>query len=145
KEKIPLNGIGKHDWGAFPDRREQMSDWQMAGWAADFLSKPQRKPFFLACGIVKPHTPWYVPQEYFDLFPPDKITIADLAADESAGLPDVVRVKPKQIKQEAPMVARRKELVAAYLAASRYADDCVGRILDGLEKSSYRDNTIVVI
>ena len=146
EEKLPLSGLGgKHDWGAFPDSREKMGDWQLAGWAAEFLRKPQAKPFFLACGIVKPHTPWYVPKEYFDLFPPDKITIPDLAADESAGLPAVVRIKPKQIKQEAPLIARRKELVAAYLAASRYADDCVGRILEGLEKGPYRDNTIVVI
>ena len=146
KDKLPLSGMrGKHDWGAFPDSREQMSDWQMAGKAAEFLSKPQSKPFFLACGIVKPHTPWYVPKEYFDRFPPDRITIADLAADENAGLPEGVRVKPKQIKQEAPLVARRKELVAAYLAAARYADDCAGRILEGLEAGPARDNTIVVI
>lgn len=146
KEKLPLSGLsGKHDWGAFPDSREQMADWQLAGWAAGFLTKPQDKPFFLACGIVKPHTPWYVPKEYFDLFPPDRITIPPLAADESAGLPEDVRVRPRQIKQEAPLVARRNELVAAYLAASRYADDCVGRILQGLENGPHRDNTIVVI
>lgn len=146
KDQIPLSGLGgKHDWGAFPDNREQMADWQMAGWAAGFLARSQAKPFFLACGIVKPHTPWYVPKEYFDLFPPDKITIPDLAPDENAGLPEVSRATPKEIKQETATVARRKELVAAYLASSRYADDCVGRILDGLEKGPYRDNTIVVV
>jgi arylsulfatase A-like enzyme len=122
-----------------------MADWQLAGWAAEFLTKAQPKPFFLACGIVKPHTPWYVPKEYFDRFPPDRVTIPALAADESAGLPAEIRVKPKQIKQEATLVARRNELVAAYLAASRYADDCVGRILQGLENGPHRDNTIVVV
>jgi arylsulfatase A-like enzyme len=146
KDQTPLSGIkGKHDWGGFPESREKMGDWQLAGWAAEFLAKPQSKPFFLACGIVKPHTPWYVPKEYFDLFPPDKITVPDLAADEGAGLPAVVQVKPKQIKQAAELVARRKEMIAAYLACSRYADDCVGRILDALEHSPYRDNTIVVV
>jgi arylsulfatase A-like enzyme len=146
KDQIPLAGLGgKHDWGAFPDSREKMSDWQMAGWAAQFLSQSQAKPFFLGCGIVKPHTPWYVPKEYFDLFPPDRITIPDLAEDENAGLPAVARATPKEIKQEAPTLARRKELVAAYLAASRYADDCIGRILDALEKGPHRDDTIVAI
>ena len=76
KDKLPLSGPGgKHDWGAFPESREQMGDWQLAGRAAEFLTKPQSRPFFLACGIVKPHTPWYVPKEYFDRFPPDRITI----------------------------------------------------------------------
>jgi arylsulfatase A-like enzyme len=143
KEKLPLNGIGKHDWGAFPDSREEMEDWQLAGWAAEFLTKQHDEPFFLACGIVKPHTPWYVPKEYFDLFPPEKIAIADLAADESAGIPDIV--KEKLHKTEAQLVARRKELIAAYLATSRYADDCVGRILDGLDKGPHRSNTLVVV
>ena len=144
KEKLPLSGlVGRHDWGAFPASREDLEDWRLAGWAAEFLTKPQSKPFFLACGIVKPHTPWYVPKEYFDLFPPDRITIPDLTADESAGVPAVAREKPH--KNDAQLVARRKELVAAYLAVSRYADDCVGRILAGLEKGPYRDNTIVVI
>ena len=146
ESKLPLSGLkGKHDFGGFPASREQMADWQFAGWAEEFLQKPQEKPFFLAVGIVKPHTPWYVPKEYFDLFPPDKINIPDLTADENAGLPAEMQTKRKQIKQAEPLVARRKELVAAYLAASRYADDCTGRILDALEKGPHRDNTIVVV
>jgi arylsulfatase A-like enzyme len=146
KEKVPLNGFNsRHDFGAFPESRETMADWRMAGWAAEFLTKSHFKPFFLACGIVKPHTPWYVPKEYFDLFPANSITLPELAADENAGLPGVIQVKAKQIKQELPLVGRRKEVVAAYLAASRYADDCVGRILHGLKNGPHRDNTIVII
>lgn len=33
----------------------------------------------------------------------------------------------------------------AYLAVTSYADDCIGHVLDALEKSPVRDNTIVVI
>src|SRR5262249_44492899 len=69
----------------------------------------------------------------------------ELADDENAGLPAVVQVRAKQIKQESPLAAQRKRLVAAYLAASRYADDCVGRILGGLQNGPHRDNTIVII
>src|SRR5204863_1434828 len=139
-EQLPLSGLaGKHDWGGFPDSREKMSDWRLACWSGEFLTKQHSKPFFLACGIVKPHTPWYVPKEYFDLFPPDKITIADLAADENAGLPEVVRATPKDIKQEATEVARRKEMDAAYLAASGYADDCGGRILGARVKGTFSE------
>jgi arylsulfatase A-like enzyme len=38
-----------------------------------------------------------------------------------------------------------KSAVQAYLAASSHADDCVGQVLDALEKGPARDNTIVVI
>ncbi len=138
-----MNAIGKHAWGPLYKSKEEMEDWKLAGWAADFLTKAHEEPFFLACGVVKPHTPWYVPQEYFDLFPPERITIADLAADESAGLPESVR--EKKHKTEAELIQRRKELISAYLAASRYADDCVGRILKGLTDGPNREHTIVVI
>lgn len=120
-----------------------MEDWKLAGWAAEFLTKAHEQPFFLACGIVKPHTPWYVPQEYFDLFPPGSITVPELAADENAPVPASAREKIH--KGEAELVQRRKELLSAYFAASRYADDCVGRILQGLAQGPNRENTIVVI
>jgi arylsulfatase A-like enzyme len=145
KDKLPLSGLpGKHDFGPSPaTSRDQLEDWRHAGWAAEFLTKPQPKPFFLACGLVKPHTPWYVPKEYFELFPHARINIPDLAADEYAGVPNSARDKIP--KTEPQVIARRKELVAAYLAASRYADDCVGRILAGLQKGPHAANTLVVI
>jgi arylsulfatase A-like enzyme len=37
-----------------------------------------------------------------------------------------------------------KEAVRVYLATTAYADAQMGRVLDALEKSSYKDNTIVV-
>src|SRR5262249_48811723 len=93
EDKIPLNGVGKPDWGAVAKSKDDMEDWRLAGWAADFLAKDHEKPFFLAVGIVKPHTPWYVPQEYFDRFSAADIKIADLSDDETAGLPKIAREK----------------------------------------------------
>lgn len=141
--KEQINALGKHEWGYAAVGRDKLEDWTHAGWAAAFLRKPQPKPFFLACGIVKPHTPWFVPKEYYDLFPPERIVIPDLAKDEAAGVPAGARERTPKIN--AQLVARRKELVSAYLASSRYADDCVGRILDGLDQGLHRGNTIVVI
>ena len=37
-----------------------------------------------------------------------------------------------------------KDRVRAYLAAICYADAQIGRLLDALDKSPYRDNTIIV-
>jgi len=37
-----------------------------------------------------------------------------------------------------------REVIHAYLAATSFMDDCVGRILDALEASPHADNTIVV-
>lgn len=38
-----------------------------------------------------------------------------------------------------------QEAVRAYLACINYADECIGQIVDALEKSPNRDNTIVVL
>jgi arylsulfatase A-like enzyme len=112
-------------------------------WAAKFLAQEQPRPFFLACGIVKPHTPWHVPAAYFELFPPDRITLPALAADETAGVPPAARDKLNANLRE--LGRRRNEAVAAYLAAMPFADDCVGRILEGLGAGPNRARTIVVV
>ena len=39
------------------------------------------KPLFLACGIVKPHLPWVVPQKYYDMYPKDEIIMPGGLAD----------------------------------------------------------------
>ncbi|EMI19312.1 iduronate-2-sulfatase [Rhodopirellula maiorica SM1] len=39
---------------------------------------------------------------------------------------------------------KHKEAVQAYLATTTYVDTQIGRVLDALEKSPYKDNTIVV-
>jgi iduronate 2-sulfatase len=39
--------------------------------------KESGKPFFLACGFVKPHMPFYAPKKYWDLYDRDEIGIAD--------------------------------------------------------------------
>jgi arylsulfatase A-like enzyme len=40
---------------------------------------------------------------------------------------------------------RWKEAVQGYLAAISYADAMVGRLIDALDRSAYRDDTIIVL
>ncbi len=39
------------------------------------LAREHDKPFLLACGIYRPHEPWFVPKQYFDTFPLDEIQL----------------------------------------------------------------------
>ncbi|MEO2017203.1 MAG: sulfatase-like hydrolase/transferase, partial [Fuerstiella sp.] len=54
-------------WGPLSIGDEELFDGKVADWVVSELEKSHEKPFFLACGFTKPHLPWYVPQEYFDL------------------------------------------------------------------------------
>ena len=136
-------------WGPSKGPKEQSRDWQAAAWAAAQLAKPSAKPFFLALGISKPHLPWFVPKEYFDRHPLETIKLPEFRLDD---LDDIVGPKGKVkftptpdfrwVQQDTNLF---KSAVQGYLAASSAADDCVGHVLDALEKSPVRDNTIVVI
>ena len=69
--KRPVNGIPKtahFDWGPVAQPPKAMGDYQVADWIIGQLKRDHDKPFFLACGIYRPHLPWYVPQKYFDLY-----------------------------------------------------------------------------
>ncbi|MDO8542980.1 MAG: sulfatase [Opitutaceae bacterium] len=136
-------------WGPTREAKEKTSDYRTAQWAAQQLAQPPQKPFFLAVGISKPHLPWYVPQEYFDRHPLSSIRIPEHRRDDLDDILDADGRKKFKPSADYRWVATSEELlkraVQAYLAATSYADECVGMVFDALERSPARDNTIVVI
>jgi arylsulfatase A-like enzyme len=91
--------------------------------------------------------PWYVPQKYFDMFPLDEVTTPAILENDLADVPPagVKMTEDKAKYVDAIMTAGlHKEGVRAYLATTAYVDFHMGRVLDALEKSPYKDNTIVV-
>jgi len=134
-------------WQSVMTPKELTKDYQNATWAAKWLQDTANQktpvPFFLACGIFRPHLPWVVPAEHFSRFDLNETKLPLIKDDD---LSDVKQHfgKSKEYKY-AVEHNLRKEAAWAYLSAISYADDCVGVILDALEKSPYRDNTIVVL
>ncbi|MBK8042426.1 MAG: sulfatase [Haliscomenobacter sp.] len=129
---------------------EALNDFHTASWAIKELEKPHDKPFFIACGIFRPHMPWNVPQKYFDQFPLDQIVLPPYKPDDLNDIPlPGKRIADngdhKALMKTGNPVALWKEAIQAYLASIAFADAQIGRVLDALEKSSYRENTIVVL
>lgn len=137
------------DWGAFPERNDQMPDHAVANYAIKKLSEKHEVPFFLGVGINRPHVPWHVPQEWFDKFDLDSIQLPPYLANDWDDLPEI----SKRIHEAPPtpsaewMIANHKwkEVVQAYLACVAYADYEIGRVLDALATSPYADNTLIVL
>ncbi|MCB1124151.1 MAG: sulfatase, partial [Verrucomicrobiae bacterium] len=132
-------------WGPIDLPKEECGDWQMAEFCARYLKEDHEKPFFLACGIFRPHSPQLAPREYFDLYPPESIQMPDSPE------PDMVDIPPSARTNFSTGYARLlrakgmwRTAVRAYLACMSFADDCVGLVIDALEESQYRDNTVVV-
>jgi arylsulfatase A-like enzyme len=146
----PVNGIpkaGHFDWGPVTEATEDMGDYKVAEWISGQLEKKHDKPFFLACGMFKPHLPWYVPQKYFDEFPLEKIELPTFNADDLADIPKggLKMAKPQGDHANVVKYQQWKQAVQGYLASIRFMDEQVGRVIDALDKSDYKDNTIVVL
>ncbi len=138
---------GEQDWGPIHITEEEMNDTLGADKAISVLEKQYDKPFFLAYGSFNPHMPWYVPQKYFDMYPLDQIVLPELTDNDLDDLPPLAKAVSDGIGSFADKViksGKHKEAVQAYLATTTYVDTQFGRVLDALEKSRYKDNTIVV-
>ncbi|QDV40601.1 Arylsulfatase [Stieleria neptunia] len=137
------------DWGPYPGDDTEMSDYKAASWATERLDELHEEPFLLMVGFLRPHVPWHVPQEWFDLYPdPDKITLPPYLKNDLADVPDAAREtindgypRTEWAKEE----GNWKEILHSYLACLSFVDAQVGRVLTALDESPYKDNTIIVL
>jgi arylsulfatase A-like enzyme len=136
------------DWAPLPVRDEDMPDYKLGSWAGDFLRSPQSKPFFLGAGFFRPHIPWFVPKRYFDMYPLEEIIVPQVKDDDLADVPSRGRTIALNDDSRQDLVVSTgnwKKAVRAYLACITFADAMIGRLLDALEESPHRDNTIVAL
>lgn len=144
-----ITGLGhENDWGAIGIEDGRYEDAQSADFAIDVLTQPSAAPFFLACGLFRPHLPWYVPQKFFDGYPLAKIQSPLAPEADLEDLPERARRFAAARRQDFDRILaadRWRHAVRAYLAAIRFADEQVGRVLTALETGPHADNTIVVL
>ncbi len=138
--------IRSFDWGPVEIQDEKTPDWKSADYAVSFLKKEHEKPFFLACGIFRPHLPLYAPKKYFNLFNEEDIVLPKILEND---LNDVGKIGRNWVGQglhnEILRNNKWKSAVRGYLASLAFADACVGHVLDNLEASKYNENTIIVL
>ncbi len=125
----------------------EMPDYRVVDYGLKQLQQQHEKPFFLAIGLVKPHMPFSVPKHYFDMFPLESIELPPHREDDLDDVPAAGRRMAKPDGDHAAILksGRWKEAVQAYLATIAFCDAQVGRLLDGLDNSPYKNNTIVVL
>ena len=136
------------EWGPIANEKEDdMVDAIRTNWACSVLQKKHDKPFFLALGLYSPHYPNYAPQKYFDMYNLDSIKLPPIKADDLDDLPEKIRKnmtnRSKQHK-ELEELGALKDAVRGYLASVSFADAMLGRVLDALDASPEKNNTIIV-
>ena len=136
------------DWAALPvDDKTFGGDYSVSEWIGVQLSKKHDHPFFLGCGMYRPHEPWFVPAKYFQPFPLEKIQLpSGYRPDDLDDVPPVGRrIARNRYFPHIVWHGQWRRGVQAYLASIHFADAMVGRVLDALEKGPNADNTIVVL
>jgi arylsulfatase A-like enzyme len=128
---------------------ESHGDYKTATRAIQYLEKYKDRPFFLAVGFVKPHSPPTAPRKYFDLYDPAKISLPPDFATRPAAPPGFPEISvPRRNadlfigRDASPDEAR--QMIRAYYASVSFMDTQVGRVLDALDRLNLRDKTIIV-
>lgn len=146
--KITSKTKRNFDFGPIAGDESEMPDYKSTSYGVEFLGKEHEKPFFLAIGEFRPHLPWFVPKKYFDMYPVDDI---QLPPTKEGDLDDLPKIALKRTNDRASKHHLVKELgewkkaVQGYLACISFSDHQIGRLLDALDASPYRDNTIIVL
>ncbi|UCD30112.1 MAG: sulfatase-like hydrolase/transferase, partial [Planctomycetota bacterium] len=136
--------------------RDLMPDELNAEWVIKILQQKHDKPFFLAVGFNRPHTPLYAPKKYFDMFPPEKLRLPPYKMNDARDCARILwdpghpeRPNPYgwqryKLVMEAGGIEMWRRWIQAYLACVAFVDHQVGKILDDLQARPYADNTIVI-
>jgi arylsulfatase A-like enzyme len=133
-------------WSAGEYELENANDTKLANHMADLIlnyagSENKDKPFFIGCGFFRPHLPWNCEKRFWDLFDPDSLQIPQGYLEND--LDDIDNTGVDKKHAEVLAENKWKDGIRAYLANLAYADYNVGIVLDALDSSEFRENTIV--
>jgi len=143
--------VSETDRAPTPDERN--SAWA-ARRIAEFAKQDDPKPFFLAVGFIRPHTPLHAPKKFFDMFPLESVQLPVIREGDAEDchyldVYDADQKGPKYfrlLRESYPtMEEGLRHFVQAYLACVAAVDADVGRIVDAIDQSPFRDNTIIVV
>lgn len=131
-------------------RDEQHKDGKNVRQVVSWLDEKQNgtKPFFIACGIQKPHVPFLAPDSYFQLYPKEDLRFSLTPAEFWNQAPKSAMVKRFQgfgFELGIENDALRREYIQAYHACISFIDAQIGLLLEGLKRNGLWENTIVVL
>jgi uncharacterized sulfatase len=130
-------------WLAAEGSDAEQTDGMTAAAVAGLIRENAGKPFFLACGFFRPHTPYVAPKKYFDMYPADRITLPEVPAGhrQTAPVPAFGSGKPEQDRMTDD---QRRQAIQAYRASTTFMDAQVGQVLRALDDLKLADRTVVV-
>src|SRR5436305_10369907 len=125
-------------------RDEEHTDGKVALEAIKLLEQHHDKPFFIAAGFYKPHTPYVAPSKYFDLYPMEKIQLPKVSEDSQKHVPKPALASTNPWPYMGVNNDQARECKRAYYAAISFVDAQIGRLLDTMDRLKLWDTTAVI-
>ncbi|MDD7987272.1 sulfatase [Lentisphaera marina] len=143
KDKSKADAI---KWGPLDCPPEAMPDAFMVDYIIRKLNEKRNKPFFLGCGFTKPHLAWAVPRKYFDMYPLDEIPTPVVKENDIDDLGQQGQNMAGGATHDFMVKSGLwKSAIQGYLASCTFVDDQIGRLLDAIDASPEKDNTIIML
>jgi iduronate 2-sulfatase len=138
---------GTLSWFASPKSDEHHTDGIMAAdaeWVLERCARQKDRPFFLAVGFFRPHTPYVAPKvPYFSHYPEEAMPLVQGVSADQEDIPPAGLGSYKK-EQDKLTDELRRQCVQAYYASISFMDAQVGRVVDALERLGLAENTIIV-
>ncbi|MDG1896960.1 MAG: sulfatase [Fuerstiella sp.] len=131
-------------------RDDQHKDGRNARQIVSWLENKSNgeQPFFMACGIQKPHVPFLAPAKYFDMYPPASLRFKPAVPEFWQQAPRIAMVKRYEgfgFEFGVENDALRRDYMQAYHACISFIDAQIGLLFDALKRTGHWDDTIVVL
>lgn len=143
---LPNQFGGTLSWYASPKSDQFHTDGleaEDAEWVLERCAKRRDRPFFLAVGFFRPHTPYVSPKPYFDLYPEKDMPVVQGVKEDQADIPPPGLGSHKK-EHEKLTDDLRRQARQAYLASISFMDAQVGKVVAALDRLGLADNTIIV-
>ncbi len=138
---------GTLSWYASPKSDEHHTDGKLAAdaeWVLERCARQKERPFFLAVGFFRPHTPYVAPEKpYFGWYDREEMPLHPTLDKNPPEVPQAALGSYKK-EQDKLTDELRREALQAYYASISFMDAQVGRVVDALERLGLADNTIIV-
>ncbi len=138
---------GTLSWYASPKGDLHHTDGKLAtdaGWVLERCAARRDRPFFLAVGFYRPHTPYVAPKDpYFGWYPQAEMPLVQGVAKDQMDIPAAGLGSYKK-EQDKLTDDLRRQCIQAYYASISFMDAQVGRVIDSLDRLGLSDDTIIV-
>ncbi len=131
------------------DHEHTRYDRNVTDLAVDFLhekaTSPDDKPFLLYCGFMHPHFPLIAPSEFFSQYDPDTLELPATWNEPLESQHPIIQYHRWAWRNDIPPPeAVVRCALACYYALVSSLDAQVGRILQAIDTSPLRENTLVI-